>query len=71
MGDFLAIIYPLLFIVFPISLVLFNKGYSGKAKFAGVLASLFFSWIGFVVFFLLMLAGKANHGTSHLPPRRS
>lgn len=58
MGDFLAIIYLLLFILFPICLVIFNKDYSGTAKLLGVLASLFFSWIGFIVFFLLMLARK-------------
>ncbi|MBX3713525.1 MAG: hypothetical protein KF800_16320 [Lysobacter sp.] len=58
MGDFLAIIYFLLLIILPICLVLLNKDYSGKAKLAGVLASLFFSWIGFIVFFLLMLSRK-------------
>jgi len=58
MGDLFVITWILLFILFPISLVLFNKDYSGKAKLVGVLASLFFSWIGFIVFFLLMLAKK-------------
>ncbi len=69
MGDFLAIIYPLLFILFPVCLVVFNKSYSGKTKVVGVLASLFFSWLGFIVFFLLMLAHKANPAISHSPPR--
>ncbi|MFD0725372.1 hypothetical protein [Lysobacter brunescens] len=58
MGDLFVITWLLLFILFPICLVLFNKDYSGKAKLVGVLASLFFSWIGFIVFFLLMLAKK-------------
>lgn len=58
MSDFLVIIYLLLFILFPICLVIFNRDYSGTAKLVGVLASLFFSWIGFIVFFLLMLAKK-------------
>lgn len=60
MGDFVLIIYLLLFTAFPICIVLFNKAYSGKAKLAGVLASLFFSWLGFIVFYLLMLAKKKS-----------
>lgn len=58
MGDLFVITWFLLFILFPICLVLFDKSYSGKAKVVGVLASLFFSWIGFIVFFLLVLVKK-------------
>jgi hypothetical protein len=47
-----------LFVLFPVCLVLLNKNYSTKEKAVGVLISALFSWVGFVVFFLLMLAKK-------------
>lgn len=58
MSFFVGIVAFLLFILFPICMVLFNNRFSPKAKLAGVLVSFFFSWIGFIVFFLLMTVQK-------------
>lgn len=58
MGVLVGIISLLLFIIFPITLVLFNKSYSPKQKLVGVLVSFFFSWVGFIVFYLMMLVEK-------------
>jgi hypothetical protein len=58
MGVSVLMIGFLLFILFPICLVLFNKNFSSKAKLVGVLVSLFFSWVGFIVFFVLMAVQK-------------
>ncbi len=51
---FVNTIAILLFILFPICLVVFNKSFSPKAKVVGTISSFFFSWIGFITFFLLM-----------------
>lgn len=58
MSMYLYIIVFIFFILFPVSIVLLSNGYSAKEKVAGSLASIFFSWAGFIVFFLLMLAKK-------------
>lgn len=58
MTPFINTIAFLLFILFPICLVIFNKNFSPKAKIVGSIASFFFSWIGFITFFLLMTVQK-------------
>jgi multisubunit Na+/H+ antiporter MnhE subunit len=58
MGVYVGITSLLLFIIFPITLVLFNKSYSPKQKLVGVLVSVFFSWLGFIVFYLMMIVEK-------------
>lgn len=58
MGPFMMIVASLAFYVFPICLVLFNRRFSRTAKFVGVLATLFFSWFGFIGFFVLMAIQK-------------
>jgi hypothetical protein len=51
-------IYFLFFILFPVCLVVFNNRFSRKAKLVGVLVSVVFSWVGFIVFYLMMAAQK-------------
>lgn len=58
MTSFVYIIGSILFVIFPICLVVFNSSFSPKAKLVGVLASLFFSWIGFIIFFISMAIQK-------------
>lgn len=58
MTPFINTIAFLLFILFPICVVLFNKNFSPKAKIVGTIASFFFSWIGFITFFLLITSQK-------------
>lgn len=53
MGPMLAIVSLFLLILFPISLVLFNGRFSRKQKAVGVLVSIFFSWMGFILFYIL------------------
>jgi hypothetical protein len=58
MTFFVYLIGSILLLVFPIALVVFNSGFSARAKLVGTLASLFFSWLGFIVFFLMMAIQK-------------
>ena len=58
MGVYVGITWLLLFMLFPMMLVLFSKRYSRKEKLVGVLVSFFFSWLGFIVFYLLMAVQK-------------
>jgi uncharacterized membrane protein len=58
MSYFVGAIYFLLFILFPVCLVVFNNRFSRKAKLVGVLVSVVFSWVGFIVFFLMMTVQK-------------
>jgi hypothetical protein len=53
----------LLFFLFPICLVLFNKRYSPRHKLVGVIASLFFSWFGFIAFYVLVALGEKTAPT--------
>lgn len=58
MSYFVGAVYFLLFILFPVCLVVFNNRFSRKEKLVGVLVSIVFSWLGFIVFYLLMAAQK-------------
>jgi hypothetical protein len=58
MSFFVYLVGSVLLLLFPICLVLFNNSFSPKAKIVGTLASLFFSWLGFIVFFVLMAIQK-------------
>ena len=60
MSYFVGAIYFLLFILFPACLVVFNNRFFRKAKLVGVLVSIVFSWVGFIVFYLLMAAQKRS-----------
>jgi len=62
MSLFVYTIGFLLLILSPILLVLFNKRFSAKAKVVGVFASFFFSWLGFIVFFVLNSLDKRAAG---------
>ena len=53
-------VYLVFFILFPVCLVVFNNRFSRKAKLMGALASVVFSWAGFIVFYLLMAAQKRS-----------
>ncbi len=53
MGDMLAIVFFGLMLFFPTMLVVFNRRFSKRQKFVGVLVSLCFSWLGFIVFYVL------------------
>jgi TctA family transporter len=53
MGPMLAIVVFVLMVLFPISLVVFNRRFSGRQKLVGVLVSVVFSWLGFIVFYML------------------
>lgn len=55
MGPMLAIVAFFLFIFFPVTLIVFNRRFSGRQKLAGTLVSVLFSWAGFIVFYLLTL----------------
>jgi TctA family transporter len=55
MGPMLAIVVFVLMILFPVSLVVFNRRFSGRQKLVGVLVSVVFSWLGFIVFYVLNL----------------
>lgn len=53
MGGMLAIVAFTLMIFFPIMLVVFNRRFSKRQKLVGVLVSLCFSWLGFILFYVL------------------
>ena len=53
MGYMLAIVFFGLMLFFPTMLVVFNRRFSKKQKLVGVLVSLCFSWLGFIVFYVL------------------
>ena len=53
MGGMLAVVAFTLMIFFPIMLVVLNRRFSKRQKLVGVLVSLFFSWLGFILFYVL------------------
>lgn len=53
MGAITGILAIPLFYLLPICLVLFNKRFSKKQKLVGVIVSFFFSWFGFIAFYIL------------------
>lgn len=55
MAFYVKITFISLFILLPIILVLANKSFSRREKIVGIASSLFFSWIGFIVFFILSI----------------
>jgi uncharacterized membrane protein len=59
MSYFVGTTFFLLFILFPVCLVVLNNGFSRKAKLVGVLLSIVFSWVGFIGFYLIMLVQKS------------
>jgi hypothetical protein len=58
MGPMVALVAFVLLVLFPICLVVFNNRFSRKQKLIGVFASVFFSWIGFVVFYVLAVLDR-------------
>lgn len=66
MGGLFLIVSFVLFIVFPTCLILFNDRFSKKEKAIGILASTLFSWLGFIVFYVLtVLTPKAPVPSDH------
>ncbi|MBP6748365.1 MAG: hypothetical protein KA144_01895 [Xanthomonadaceae bacterium] len=64
MGGMLAVVAFTLMIFFPIMLVVFNRRFSKRQKLVGVLVSLCFSWLGFILFYVLTaLDSKASSQT--------
>lgn len=53
MGTLGTLHWLVLFVLIPVLLVLVKKGLSKKTKWTGVLLSLFFSWIGYLAFYLV------------------
>jgi hypothetical protein len=60
MGPMIAIVYFSLCVLFPVCLIVFNRRFSNKEKLVGAFASLFFSWVGFVAFYVLAVLTSAQ-----------
>ncbi len=54
MGPMLLIVVFCLMTLVPVSLVVFNRRFSWRQKLVGVLVSICFSWLGFILFYVLM-----------------
>lgn len=53
MGPMVALVGFVLFVLFPVCLVLFNPRFSRSEKLVGVAVSALFSWAGLLAFYLL------------------
>lgn len=53
MGPMVALVSFVLFVLFPVCLVLFNPRFTRREKLVGVAVSTLFSWAGLFAFYLI------------------